>query len=65
MNLHMGGFGDLGIRVLVAQQPYYDKGTPFLGVAYFIREPRTKKSVKGTTGLPRSRVLGFRARVGL
>ena len=26
---------------------------PFFGVGYCIREPRAKKRVKGTTGLPR------------
>ena len=37
---------------LVAQEPHYNKGTPF-GASYFIREPRNQRREKGTTGLPR------------
>ena len=44
------GFGGF---LKVAQEPSYNKGTPFLGWLFLIREnPNPKKRVKGTTKLP-------------
>ena len=50
-----GGKYTLVFTTLVAQYPYYNKGTLFW-VGSFIRETMTKnKKVKGTTGLPSHR----------
>ena len=48
---YTSSWASLSTSTLVAQQPDYHEGILF-GVAHFMREPRTQKKQKGTTGLP-------------